>query len=86
MEKRWGDEAWDEYLYWQMQDKKVLRKINDLIKSIERDGAMKGIGKPEPLKYRKGYSRRIDDTNRLVYDIEGGVLYIFACKDHYEDK
>ena len=46
MEKRWGDEAWDEYLYWQMQDKKVLRKINDLIKSIERDGAMRGIGKP----------------------------------------
>ena len=85
MEKIWSDDAWDEYLYWQMQDKKTLKRINALIKSIEREGAMEGIGKPEPLKHRKGYSRRIDDLNRLVYDIENGKLNIVSCKGHYED-
>jgi len=86
MLKIWSDEAWDEYLYWQSRDKKTLKRINALIKSIERDGAMKGIGKPEPLKYRPGYSRRIDDNgNRLVYDIKDGKLEIVSCKGHYED-
>ena len=55
MRKLWSDEAWEEYLNWQATDKKITKKINDLIKSVERDGAMKGIGKPEPMKYRKGY-------------------------------
>ncbi len=85
MEKIWSDEAWNEYLYWQGQDKKNLRRINELIKSIERDGVMKGIGKPEPLRYRSGYSRRIDEKNRVVYDVVDGKLYIVSCKDHYED-
>ncbi len=85
MEKIWSDEAWNEYLYWQGQDKKTLRRINELIKSIERDGVMKGIGKPEPLRYRSGYSRRIDEKNRVVYDVVDGKLYIVSCKDHYED-
>lgn len=81
----WSEVAWDEYIYWQTQDKRTLKKINELIKSIERDGAMEGIGKPEPLKYRDGYSRRIDEFNRLVYDVVDGQLYIASCKDHYEE-
>ncbi len=53
MNKLWADRAWDDYLYWQQQDKKVLKRINELIKDIERNGVSKGIGKPEPLRYRK---------------------------------
>lgn len=85
MEKVWSDVMWEEYLYWQREDKKTLKKINELIKSIEREGVMEGIGKPEPLKYRDGYSRRIDDKNRLVYDVKNDQLLLIACKDHYID-
>lgn len=86
MKKLWADRAWDDYLYWQTQDKKTLKRINELIKSIERDGLLEGIGKPEPLKHRKACSRRIDEVNRLVYNIdESGFLWIIACKGHYED-
>lgn len=85
MRKSWSDEAWEDYLFWQSQDKKTLKKINELIKDIERNGAVKGTGKPEPLKYRPGYSRRIDGKNRLVYDIRDGVLLIASCRGHYED-
>lgn len=81
----WSEVAWDEYIYWQTQDKRTLKKINELIKSIERDGVMEGIGKPEPLRYRDGYSRRIDEFNRLVYDVVDGQLHIVSCKDHYEE-
>ena len=69
MNKLWTDDGWTDYLYWQSQDKKTLKRINELIKDIERNGALNGIGKPEALKYRKGFSRRIDETNRLVYAI-----------------
>lgn len=85
MNKIWSDSAWEEYLYWQSQDKKTLKKINNLIKDIERNGLLEGIGKPEPLKYRHAYSRRIDSTNRLVYDILDDKLLIYSCKGHYED-
>lgn len=86
MNKLWSDRAWDDYLYWQMQDKKTLRKINELVKNIERNGLSEGIGKPEPLKHRKAWSRRIDKENRLIYDMDGsGNLWIIACKGHYED-
>lgn len=85
MNKLWSDIAWDEYLYWQQTDKKIVAKINDLIKDIERNGLSKGIGHPEPLKYRKGWSRRIDHGNRLVYNIVDGNLWIASCKGHYED-
>lgn len=79
-------EAWAEYVYWQTQDRKTLKKINNLIEDIQRNGAMRGIGKPEPLKYRQGYSRRIDEANRLVYDIdELHNIRIISCKGHYED-
>ena len=85
MNKIWSDRAWDDYLYWQTTDKKTLKKINSLIKDIERNGLSEGIGKPEPLKYRKAWSRRIDSANRLIYDAgEDDSLWIIACKGHYE--
>ena len=89
MNKLWTDDGWADYLYWQSQDKKTLKRINELIKDIERNGSLNGIGKPEALKYRKGFSRRIDETNRLVYAIdENGVLWILwilwiSCRGHY---
>jgi toxin YoeB len=86
MNKLWTDRAWDDYLQWQATDKKTAKKINELIKSIEREGLSQGLGKPEPLKYRKAWSRRIDKEHRLIYDIdENGCLWIIACKGHYED-
>lgn len=83
MEKVWSDEAWDDYVYWQSQDKKTLKKINELIKDIERNGT-RGLGKAEPLKYRRGWSRRIDKENRLVFDIMEGKILIASCRGHYE--
>lgn len=86
MRKLWDDAAWNEYLYWQVQDKKILGRINDLVKSIERDGISKGIGKPEKLKHRAGWSRRINKENRLLYAVDdNGFLHILSCKGHYED-
>lgn len=86
MKKLWSDKAWDDYLAWKTLDKKTLKKINELIKDIERNGLSKGTGKPEPLKYRKAWSRQIDQENRLVYNIDSnGFLWIISCKGHYED-
>lgn len=85
MNKLWSDRAWDDYLYWQLQDKKIVKKINELVKDIERNGLSNGIGHSEPLKYRKAWSRRIDHANRLVYNIDNGNLWIISCKGHYED-
>lgn len=80
-----SERAWEEYLYWQGQDKKTLKRINALLKDIER-GSFDGIGKPESLKYRDNmWSRRIDDTNRLVYTIEDGRIELVQCKGHYDD-
>ena len=86
MKKIWFGEAWEDYLYWQTQDKKTLKRINMLLKDIER-GNFDGIGKPEPLKGDMSgfWSRRIDDVNRLVYRIRGDVIEIVSCKGHYED-
>ncbi len=78
--------GFEDYLYWKMQDRKTLKKINHLLEDIRRNGVLRGIGKPEPLKYRPGYSRRIDDCNRLIYDIdELHDIKIISCKGHYED-
>lgn len=78
--------AFEEYVSWQKEDKKTLKKINDLLEDIRRNGALEGIGKPEALKHRSGYSRRIDEKNRLVYEIdELKNIRIIACKGHYED-
>jgi toxin YoeB len=80
------DTGFAHYIYWQTQDRKTLKKINSLLEDIKRNGAMKGTGKPEPLKHHPGYSRRIDDANRLVYEIdELQNIKIVSCKGHYED-
>ena len=85
MKKIWFDEAWEDYIYWQQQDKKTLKRINALLKEIEREN-FKGIGKPEPLKGELSgfWSRRIDDTNRIVYRIVEGRREILSCKGHYD--
>ena len=80
----WTKEAWSDYLYWQGQDTKTLKRINKLIKDALRT-PYDGIGKPEELKNNlSGYwSRRIDDTNRLVYTVDDTVLSIISCRYHY---
>lgn len=79
------EQAWSEYIFWQAQDRKTLKRINLLLKDIER-GGFDGIGKPEPLKYRNGcWSRRIDEANRIVYQMSGDDIIIFQCKGHYDD-
>lgn len=82
----WEDRAWDEYLYWQTQDKKTLKRINMLIRDMQRN-AFEGMGKPEPLKGNLSglWSRRIDEMNRIVYFEQDGILYIVSCKGHYQD-
>ena len=84
----WSDDAWKDYLYWQMQDKKILKRINRLIKDIERNGPLEGIGQPEALigNLQGEFSRRINEKDRLVYHIEDGRLYIVHCRGHYDDK
>lgn len=85
MIKRFSDNAWEDYLYWQTQDKKTLKRINKLIKEIERT-PFEGMGKPEPLKFNwAGYwSRRINDVDRIIYSVEEYTLNIVACKGHYD--
>lgn len=85
MKKIWFDEAWDDYLYWQSQDKKTLKRVNQILKDIERE-PFTGIRKPEPLKGELSgfWSRRIDETNRLVYRIKENVLEILSCRGHYD--
>lgn len=80
----WDDEAWKEYVEWQTIDRKIVKKINELIKDIQRNGN-EGIGKPAPLQHElSGYwSRRIDDKNRLVYKISDTQITIVACANHY---
>lgn len=82
----WEDRAQADYLYWQGQDRKTLKRINVLINDIKRN-PFEGIGKPEPLRgYLSGYwSRRIDETNRIVYFVEDGIAYIISCRGHYAD-
>ena len=84
MRLSWEDEAWEDYLYWQGQDKKTLKRINALIKDIQRN-PYDGIGKPEPLKGNLSgmWSRRIDDANRIVYYEKYSGIIIVSCRDHY---
>lgn len=86
MIKVWDEEAWEDYLYWQTQDRKTLKRINLLIQDIDRNG-YSGIGKPEPLKGNlQGYwSRRIDEVNRLVYRINDSKIDIIQCRSHYQN-
>jgi toxin YoeB len=87
MIKKWTEIAWEDYLYWQNQDRKTLCKINDLIKDIDRN-KYKGIGKPEALKGDLAgfWSRRIDEKNRLVYRISQECIEIVQCRTHYKDR
>jgi len=86
MQKPWTDDAWADYLYWQTQDKKTLKRINNILKDIDRQ-PFSGIGKPEPLVGDKqGYwSRRIDEANRIVYKVEQNQVVIVQCGGHYDD-
>ncbi len=79
------DESWEDYLFWQKSDKKIVSKINDLLKDISRN-PFSGIGKPEQLKYKyKGYwSRRIDGEHRLIYKVKEDEILIAKCRFHYE--
>jgi toxin YoeB len=84
MNKVFSEIAWSHYLYWQGEDKRVLRKISDLLRDIDRNGNT-GFGKPEPLKHElSGYwSRRITDIHRLIYSIDNENIYIASCRGHY---
>lgn len=84
MRKVFSEEAWEEYLYWQSTDKTILKKINALIKDIERN-PFDGIGQPEPLKHNLSgwWSRRINLEHRLVYKIENDSILIAQCQYHY---
>ncbi|MFH2130336.1 MAG: Txe/YoeB family addiction module toxin [bacterium] len=81
----WTDEAWKDYVYWQTQDKKSLKRINKLLDDIRRNDPFKGIGKPEALKENLSgfWSRRIDDTNRLVYAVDDVYITVISCRYHY---
>jgi toxin YoeB len=81
---KFTDEAWNSYIYWQTQDRKTLKRIDDLIKDAQ-GSPFEGIGKPEPLKHSLSgcWSRRIDETNRLVYELHDEELVIISCRYHY---
>ncbi len=80
----WTNHAWQDYVWWQRQDRKTLKRINTLIKDVQRNH-FTGIGKPEPLKGSLSgfWSRRIDDTNRLVYAVDDAYITILSCRKHY---
>lgn len=85
MNLQWSPNGWEDYVYWQTQDRKTLKRINNLIKAILQD-PFRGIGKPEPLKYDLAtvWSRRIDEKNRLLYVVREDVVIITECRSHYE--
>ena len=85
MKVLWHEKGWEDYLYWQATDKKMLKRINALIKDIQRN-CFDGIGKPEPLKDNLSgwWSRRIDDANRIVYKQDGDNVIIAECRGHYQ--
>ena len=80
----WADDAWDDYLFWQAEDKKILKRVNLLIKDIKRS-PFDGLGDPEPLKHDLSgfWSRRIDREHCLVYQVENDTLFIIQCRFHY---
>jgi len=83
----WHEEGWEDYVWWQSQDKKTLKRINALIKDMQRS-PFDGIGKPEPLKENRSgwWSRRINDSNRIVYKVKDDALIIAECRTHYDEK
>lgn len=81
---KWNCDAWEDYLYWQAQDKKTIMRINQLLKDIIRS-PFEGLGKPEPLRNNLAgfWSRRLDGEYRIVYAVEGGTVFIISCRGHY---
>jgi len=86
MRKIFSESAWADYVYWQETDKKILKRINQLLKDVDRN-KFEGLGKPEPLKgnYSGWWSRRIDDGHRLVYRIKDDIIEVYQCKGHYDN-
>lgn len=84
MKLLWAEEAWDDYLYWQNADKRIVKRINELIRDIRRE-AFSGIGKPEALKHSLSgfWSRRITEEHRLVYTVSDETILIASCRYHY---
>ena len=80
------DDALKDIMYWAHNDRKILDKINAMLNDIERNGATKDIGKPERLKHQDGYSRRINDEHRLIYEVKENIIAVKSCKGHYDDK
>ena len=80
------EDALNDFMHWAHNDRKILDKIDALLNDIERNGAAKGIGKPERLKHLNDYSRRINDEHRLVYDVKENIIVVKSCKGHYDDK
>ena len=80
------EHAWEEYIYWQTQDRRTLRRINQLLRDIQRD-PFDGIGKPEPIRGELSgfWSRRIDECNRIVYRVKDDIVELLQCKGHYDD-
>lgn len=85
MNKLFTENGWEDYMYWQLTDKKMVKKINSIIKDIERN-PYEGIGKPEPLRFDLAglWSRRINSEHRLIYKVEGNSMFILACRHHYD--
>ena len=84
MFKLWNETSWEDYIEWQHQDDKIVDRINLLLKDIDRNGASKGIGKPERLKHFDGLSRLITDEHRLIYNVDEETIHVISCKGHYE--
>ena len=81
------NDSLDDFMYWAHNDRKILDKIDALLNDIERNGAAKGIGKPEHLKYQDNWSRRINDEHRLIYNVtEENIIAVKSCRGHYDDK
>lgn len=78
--------ALSDFMYWAHNDRKIFDKIGTLLNDIDRNGAAKGIGKPEHLKHEDGYSRKINDEHRLIYKVEENVIKVKSCKGHYGEK
>ncbi|MEF2896865.1 MAG: Txe/YoeB family addiction module toxin [Senegalimassilia anaerobia] len=87
MRKLWSDDAWEDYLWWQSQDKRTLKRINKLVEDAQRN-PYEGLGKPEMLKgsLLGLWSRRINEKDRLIYDVQGDTIRIYSARSHYSDK
>lgn len=86
MNKIFLDDGWEHFNYWIHENRSIADKIYKLLQDIERNGAASGLGKPERLKHKDCWSRRINDEHRLLYNVINDSIYVISCKGHYEDK